>query len=392
MHTSASRKKDGSIRRFMKSLRVRIFLVCFLIGLLSTFVMKYAILANYETRVTDAFEDISVDVAKETLALLKTKADRIQMIVILVVLFVSVVIAALVSRPFDRVTKAIGEVRAGFTDEPFFVPGYLETEQISEAFHQMQARAKALDDSRQEFVSNVSHELKTPITSMKVLADTLLAQPDAPVEMYRDFLHDISDEIMREDQIINDLLALVRLDKATMPLNITQVNVGDMTEIILKRVRPIARQRNIELTLESEREVRAELDEVKFSLAVMNLVENAVKYNHDGGWVKAELDADHQDFTLKISDSGIGIAVEELDHIFERFYRVDKSRSTQIGGTGLGLSVVREAVIMHRGEIDVQSTEGVGTIFTIRMPLHHVAPMPEAEQLRRSGWFSRKRS
>ena len=325
---------------------------------------------------------VSASTIRTTLDILTSKANRIQWIVILCIIFFAAIASHLLLLPFDRITSAISEVRAGFSDEPISVPDYLETEHITGAFNQLLVRMKAQDDSRQEFVSNVSHELKTPITSMKVLADTLLAQEDVEPETYREFLGDISDEIDREDRIINDLLSLVRMDKPQSALNITQVDINALTEIVLKRLRPIARQRNIELTLESLRDITAEVDEGKLSLAVTNLVENAIKYNREGGWVRAELDADHQFFTLKISDSGIGIPEEELANVFERFYRVDKSRSNDISGTGLGLSVTRQVVLMHRGEIDVQSTVDVGTIFTVRIPLTYVPPQgndPESD-------------
>ena len=228
---------------------------------------------------------------------------------------------------------------------------------------------KVLDDSRQEFVSNVSHELKTPITSIKVLADSLLSQEDVPNEVYREFMTDIGEEIDREDKIINDLLALVKMDKKASGLSITSVDVVSLTEVVLKRMRPIARKHNIDLTLESNRAITAEIDEVKISLVIMNLVENAIKYNKENGTVKVELDADHQYFSIKVIDTGIGIPEDSLDHIYERFYRVDKSRSREIGGTGLGLAIARNAVLMHRGSIDVQSTLGEGTTFTVRIPL-----------------------
>jgi signal transduction histidine kinase len=180
---------------------------------------------------------------------------------------------------------------------------------------------------------------------------------------------DIGAEIDREDKIINDLLALVKMDKKASGLTITSVDVVNLTEIVLKRLRPIARKHNIELTLESKRAITAEIDEVKISLVIMNLVENAIKYNKDEGWVKVELDADHQFFYVKVIDSGYGIPEESLDHIYERFYRVDKSRSREIGGTGLGLSIARNAVLMHRGTIDVSSVVDEGTTFTVKIPL-----------------------
>ena len=244
---------------------------------------------------------------------------------------------------------------------------------IIDAFNQLLGRMKILDDTRQEFVSNVSHELKTPITSVKVLADSLLAQEDAPVELYREFMEDIAAEIDRENRIITDLLSLVKMDKTVSDMNITEVNMNDLTELVLKRLRAIARKRDIEVTFESNRQVIATVDEVKLSSVITNLVENAIKYNKEHGWVKVVLDADHQFFTLTVSDSGIGIPEDAQEHIYERFYRVDKSHSREIGGTGLGLAITRSAILMHRGSIQVSSVPGEGTTFVVRIPLTYIA-------------------
>ena len=206
---------------------------------------------------------------------------------------------------------------------------------------------QTLEDSRQEFVSNVSHELKTPMTSMKVLADSLIQQGDqVPAELYREFMQDIVAEIDRENVIISDLLSLVKLDKKAAQLQITTVSINELLEIIMKRLKPLALQRNIELIFESFRPVTAEIDEVKLSLGLTNLIENAIKYNKPGGWVHVTLNADHQYFYLKVEDSGIGIPEDSLEHIYERFYRVDKSHSREIGGTGLGLAITRNAVLL----------------------------------------------
>ena len=159
------------------------------------------------------------------------------------------------------------------------------------------------------------------------------------------------------------------MDKKGTTLNIASVNINEMLELILKRLKPIAEKKNVEMVLESFRPVVAEADEMKLSLAVSNLVENALKYNHENGWVHVSLNADHKYFYVKVADSGIGIPKEDQEHIFERFYRVDKSHSREMGGTGLGLSIVRNAVIMHRGSVKVYSSEGEGTTFTVRIPL-----------------------
>ena len=240
-----------------------------------------------------------------------------------------------------------------------------------DAFNSLIRRMKIVDNSRQEFVANVSHELKTPITSMKVLADSLLGQQDVPVQLYREFLVDIAEEIDREDKTINDLLALVKMDKTAAKLNISVVNMNNLAEIILKRLRPIARKNDIEVNLVSAREVLAEVDEVKMSLILTNLVENAIKYNKEHGEVTVTLDADHQFFTVEVADTGIGIPEDAILQIYERFYRVDKSHSREIGGTGLGLAITKSAIRLHRGTIRAESKLGEGTRFLVKMPLIH---------------------
>ena len=258
---------------------------------------------------------ISNDSIVNAREVLNRKAYIMEVIMIVAILALAILLSRVLTMPFNRVTQAINAVREGFSDETISVPDYVETVHIVDAFNQLLKRMKALDDSRQEFVANVSHELKTPMTSIKVLADSLLAQDDAPAELYREFMEDITSEIDRENQIITDLLALVKMDKKVQDLNIVSLNINDLTELILKRLRPIARKKDVEVVFESVRPVVAEVDEVKMTLIMTNLVENAIKYNKDHGWVKVVLDADHQYFTFEVSDSGIGIPEESLAHL-----------------------------------------------------------------------------
>lgn len=302
---------------------------------------------------------------------LKDNAMIIELANLVVILGLALFWSARLVRPFGKLTKYLEEVQTE-DEENLMISDYTETEAISNAFNEMWGRMRGIDDSRQEFVSNVSHELKTPLTSMKVLADSLLAQGDAPVELYKEFMGDIAEEIERENKIINDLLSLVKMDKAAGTLNVSAVNINDLLEMIMKRLRPIAEKQNIELVLESFRPVSAEVDEVKLSLALSNLVENAIKYNKPEGWVHVSLNADHKYFFVRVEDSGIGIPEEALEHIYERFFRADKSHSREIGGTGLGLAITRNAVLMHRGAIKAHSKEGEGTIFTVRIPLMYI--------------------
>ncbi len=308
-----------------------------------------------------------------TMDSLNRQAVVVESIVGVLIFVLTLLMSRFLFSPFKKIIQALDQVQEGYSDEPISVTDCLETEHIGDAFNRVLGRMKMLDDSRQEFVSNVSHELRTPITSMKVLADSLITQKDVPLEVYQEFMGDIAAEIEREDKIINDLLSLVKMDRTSADLNISEVDINALVELIMRRLRPIAMRRDVQLVYESIRPVTAEVDEVKLTLAFSNLVENAVKYNKEHGFVKVTLDADHQFFTVQVADSGVGIPEDALEHIYERFYRVDKSRSREIGGTGLGLAITRSAILMHRGSIKVTSVEGEGTDFTVKIPLKHIS-------------------
>lgn len=316
---------------------------------------------------------VSTDSISLNEAYLARNARVIELISICLVIVVSVILSVRLVKPFHKMSEEVREMQAGYGTEELNVYDYTETKRICDRVNGLLARMRVLDESRQEFVANVSHELKTPLTSMKVLADSLNGMDGAPIELYKEFMGDIGNEIDRETKIINDLLSLVKMDKTAADLNISNVNINELLEQILKRLQPIADKQNVELVLESFRPVSADIDEVKITLVVTNLIENAIKYNKPDGWVHVSLNADHQYFYLKVEDSGIGIPEDSLEHIYERFYRVDKSHSREIGGTGLGLAITRNAILMHRGAIKVFSTEGEGTIFDVRIPLKYIA-------------------
>ncbi len=315
-------------------------------------------------------------VSNETIVSMMEVMDRnaltLEVLIIMVIVVSSILLSGVLTKPFKRVSDEIRKVKEGTSEKAISVPDYVETVHIVDAFNDLLGRMNALNDSRQEFVANVSHELKTPMTSLKVLADSLLAQNDVPAELYREFMTDMVSEIDRENRIITDLLSLVKMDKTAQEMNVVAINLNDLTELIMKRLRPIARKRDVEVVFESVRPVIAEVDEVKMTLVITNLVENAIKYNKEHGSVKVVLDADHQYFTLEVSDTGVGISSEDLPRVYERFYRADKSHSREMGGTGLGLSITRSAVLLHHGSITVKSTLSEGTTFTVKIPLNYI--------------------
>lgn len=308
------------------------------------------------------------------------KSDNLYIISIILALLFACLIAVITTKDLKKMTKHLDLVSEdNMEDNEINIKSFSEMQELASSLNRIIHRINHLEDSRQEFVSNVSHELKTPITSMKVLAESLLIQEDAPAEMYREFMGDIVAEIDRENQIINDLLSLIKMDKKATALNISSVNINELLELLLKRLKPLAAGRNIEIVFESFRTVTAEIDDVKLSLAVSNLIENAIKYNVDNGWVRVSLNADHKYFYVKVADSGVGIPEDCQTQVFERFYRVDKARSRDTGGTGLGLSITRNAILMHKGAIKLYSKPGEGTTFTMRIPLTYTGQVVNME-------------
>ncbi len=293
-------------------------------------------------------------------------------ILLVIVLFFAVFLSYMTAKPFKNINATIAKIDKGHMTDEIKLSGCSEVETISGSFNKMLDRINQLEDSRQMFVSNVSHELKTPMTSMKVLCDSLLQMDNVPNEMYREFMSDLSTEINRENVIITDLLTLVKLDNANVPINISQVNINGLLESILKMVKPLAEQKHIELVLEY-RPIVAEVDEVKMSMAISNLVENGIKYNNPEGFVHVSLNADRTYFYVKVQDNGKGIPADSISRVFDRFYRVDKARDRATGGSGLGLSITKSIVLAHNGDIKVYSEEGKGTTFTMQIPLTHFA-------------------
>ncbi len=315
--------------------------------------------------------DTSLSDIHQTQGEIRSQRVLLSMIFMIMGISIAFVLSTFFTRDFRKVDKNLKYISMGHEDELIEEVGFSEMKETVQLFNDILQKVQVLEDSRQEFVSNVSHELKTPMTSMKVLADSLLAQEGMPEEVYRDFLSDIVEEIDRENKIIQDLLSLVKMDKKAAKVEIQPTNINELLEVTLKRLRPLANLRNIEITFESFREVTADVDQVKLSLAFTNLIENAIKYNKDDGWVRVSLNADHKFFIVKVSDSGVGIPEDCQEQVYERFYRVDKARSRKTGGTGLGLAITRNAILIHKGSIKMFSKEGEGTTFTVRIPLKY---------------------
>ncbi|MGL4361965.1 MAG: sensor histidine kinase [Cellulosilyticaceae bacterium] len=313
-----------------------------------------------------------IDSIYDSLGEMESQIYLLSLMTSLLIGLLSFFISSFITRPLKELMKVVQKVTNGQLEEKVNLRGKDEISELGSAFNHMTDQLERVDQSRQEFVSNVSHELKTPLSSIKVLTESLMFQEDVPVEMYKEFFIDINSEVDRLDNIINDLLTLVKLDRKEIPMNIKTAPLNEITKAILKRLTPLAKKKDIKLVYQSHKDILVDVDEVKITLAISNLIENAIKYTPDGGEVKVILQSDVQDVFITVQDTGIGIAKDEQSKIFERFYRTDKTRNRETGGTGLGLSITYRTVIMHNGSIQVESEEGVGSTFVVQIPIRHV--------------------
>jgi len=229
---------------------------------------------------------------------------------------------------------------------------------------------RRLERMRSEFVANVSHELKTPITAVKGFAETLLGGAVNDEETARSFLQIIFDESDRLNRLIGDILELSKIESRRVPLAFSPVEVDTFAHKSIKLMEPEAASKRIELSMNIEPGLYVEADEDRLRQIIMNLLSNGINYTPEGGRVSLKVEGLGDDYIrIQISDSGIGIPKKDLPRIFERFYRVDKARSRSSGGTGLGLSIVKHLVELHKGTISVTSAVGVGSTFTIELPV-----------------------
>lgn len=314
--------------------------------------------------VVSSFSDVS-----SFLSEINSKWIMITLLISVIVLILAVSFAKFLLEPLKNILDTVNKISEGHLNQRIEIKGNNEYTQLSNAINTMTASLEQVDSSRQEFVSNVSHELKTPLSSIKVLSDSLLLQGDVPNEMYREFMQDINSEVDRMTNIINDLLALVRLDSSAAKLNIKSFSVNEFLKAIIKQLTPLANRKNITINYESGNDVMLEADEVKLNLAISNLVENGIKYTPEDGSVKISLESDSQNCFITVQDTGIGISEEEQSKVFERFYRVDNSRDRETGGTGLGLAITHSTIMLHSGSVKIISGEGKGATFIVKIPL-----------------------
>lgn len=288
--------------------------------------------------------------------------------VALATLITVIFMSRIVTRPIKALSEGIEHMSVGDFSHRVIIKGHSEYAQLAAAFNMMSEKLENLDRSRSQFVSNASHELKTPLATMKILIESLIYQDAFDPAMTREFLTDIDKEIDRLNSVIGDLLTLVNMDSGEMRLRLSDLQLDEMLAETVKRLTPLAVNRDINLTLEAHAAPVVEGDSSKIQQVFYNLIDNAIKYTPSGGDVRVELSENARFAIIKVSDTGIGIPQTDIAHIFDRFYRVDKARSRETGGTGLGLSIVSQIVQLHGGQVNVQSVEDKGSVFTVTLP------------------------
>lgn len=278
-------------------------------------------------------------------------------------------LSGMLTRPVKALTQTIRRMGRGDLSARVNVRASGELRELAESYNAMAEQIEHLDKSRSQFVSNASHELKTPLATMKLLLENMLYQPDMPQELRTEFMQDINHEIDRLSGIITDLLTLTQMDSHSSPLRVTRVNLSALTEETVHTLQIAAEKKQQTLTADIAPDVLLDGDQGKLTQIFYNLMDNAIKYTPEGGHIAVTLTQSGANAIFSVADDGIGIPEEDQKHIFERFYRVDKARSRATGGTGLGLSIVRQLAAMHGGTVSVSSQPEQGAVFTVTLPM-----------------------
>lgn len=290
----------------------------------------------------------------------------------LIIVFVAMTLSLFFSKALTgRITELLGAiriVREGEYSHRVEVSGRDEMSQMAQEFNALTGRLQTTEEVRRRFVSDASHELKTPLASIRLLTDSILQNEAVDPDTVREFVGDIGEEAERLQRITEKLLTLTRLDVGT-PVEAEAVPVEEVAQRVTHMLRPLARAVEVDLRVKLEEglTVRATRDDLYQIL--FNLMENAVKYNLPGGEITLTGKGEEAWAVLTVEDTGVGIPEEDIDRIFDRFYRVDKARSRAAGGTGLGLSIVRDTARRHGGDVTAHRREGKGTCFTVRLPI-----------------------
>ena len=311
----------------------------------------------------------SVQDTVDSLTFMRDRMLGVFALALAVVLVFSGFITRIITRPVKELSAGIERMSKGDYQHRVHVPGKGEMAQLAAAFNQMSEQVHNLDEARNQFVSNASHELKTPLATIKILVESMIYQDDMDSGLRKEFLTDINKEIDRLSSVVGDLLTLVHIDSHKLRLRREMMVFSDTVRETVGRLKPLAGKRKQEIVTKIADGCEMFADPGKLAQVCYNIIENAIKYTPDGGTITVSLQKVGRDAVLEITDTGVGIPEEDVPHVFDRFYRVDKARSRDTGGTGLGLSIVQQIVRLHAGSVTVQSKRGEGTTFIVQLPV-----------------------
>lgn len=292
---------------------------------------------------------------------------RITLILEIVVILFSLAFANTFSRRLRQIMTSMRIIQQGDYTHKVSLGGHDELTFLGDEFNDLTERLQTSEQKRHRFVSDASHELKTPLASIKLLTDSIL-QNDMDMETVREFVGDIGNEADRLNRTTAKLLSLTRLDTQEMQ-ECEIINIAPTVSQVVRRLSGIAKKNRITIETDLSQDSPVLILEDDLYQIAFNLVENGIKYNIPGGKLTVKLLRQDENALLQVSDTGMGIPEEAMPHLFERFFRVDKSRSRASGGSGLGLAIVRAIVQRNRGEITVNSTLGSGSTFTVSFPV-----------------------
>lgn len=284
---------------------------------------------------------------------------------------VAFLFAQVIASPIEKMIQLVRSFSRGNFGVSIKIEANDEIGQLAESFNDMASKINQVDEQRRKFVSNVSHELRTPLTSMKIISETLLHQPSWDESVYREFMQDIDGEVSRLNRIVDSLLYLVDLERDELVLETQITYLNYVVQNVVRNLKPLADQKSIHIEVEERERLQFHMDQGKIQQCLINLVSNAIKYTPENGKIKISVFRETTDACVTIADTGIGIPEKDLSHIFDRFYRVDRARARTTGGSGLGLSIAKQIVTLHGGDIQVSSVINAGSTFTIRLPIRH---------------------
>ena len=298
---------------------------------------------------------------------IQNRLRSVSLIVSAAAIILMFIFSRALTKRITELAKATRIVSEGDYDHRIPVAGHDELSELGTEFNSLTARLKETEELRRRFVSDASHELKTPLASIRLLSDSIVNSEDMDAETMRDFVNDIESEAERLQRTTEKLLSLSRIDSGAS-LTRERVDLRKVAEKTLRLLHPLAKENRVTIATELQKDCFVWGNEDLLYRVIFNLAENAVKYNMPGGTVDILLKSEENEVILTVEDTGIGIPDEDLPHIFTRFYRVDKARSTDAGGSGLGLSIAHDAVKLHGGDIAVEKCAEGGTRFVVRLP------------------------